>query len=228
MRKVCLIVLFIVAATPAVFAQSWREGDRGRDRDRYYRRYQDNRFELTPFGGYTWGGTIFSDTTNLFNQDVTAASSGNYGLNFGIPIGYSNMKLELMVNRQDTSLTAGGGGLFEPDNRIANFHVTYYHGGLLIPFNASRNVTPFVVVSAGVGNLQPDMEGVSASNRFSASAGVGVKVPVSENFGVRLEGRGFFTSLGASNNFNDCRRCSDSGGHDFYQGQVNLGFVISF
>lgn len=225
MRKVCVLVLFIVAAAPSLFAQPWREGNR--DRDRYDRRYQDNRFELTPFAGYSWGGTIFSDTTTLFNQDVTAASSGNYGLDFGIPIGYSNMKLELMVNRQDTDLTTGGGGLFEPDNRIANFHVTYYHGGLLIPFNQSRNVTPFVIVSAGIGSLQPDISGVSASNRFSASAGVGVKLPVSDHFGIRLEGRGFFTSLN-NGNVNDCRRCDNTGGHDFYQGQVNLGFVISF
>ena len=227
MRKVCLIVVLIIAATPSLFAQTWREGDRGRGRDRYDRRYRDDRFELTPFVGYTWGGTIFSDTTNLFNQDVQAASSGNYGLNFGIPIGYTNMKFELMVNRQDTDLTTGGGGLFEPDNRIANFHMTYYHGGLLIPFNESRNVTPFVVVSAGIGSLQPDISGVSSSNRFSASAGVGVKVPVSDNFGIRLEGRGYFTSLN-SDNINDCHRCTDNGGHDFYQGQVNLGFVISF
>lgn len=99
MRKVCLTILFIIAAAPTVFAQPWR--DRGPDR--YYRRYQDNRFELTPFAGYTWGGTIFSDTTNLFTEDVQAASSGNYGVDFGIPIGYSNMKFELMVNRQDTT-----------------------------------------------------------------------------------------------------------------------------
>lgn len=226
MRRICLSITLILIAAPTLFAQTWREGGRGRDR--YPRRYYDNRFELTPFAGYTWGGTIFTDNTNLFDEDVSAASSGNYGLNFGIPIGYSNMKLELMINRQDTDLTTGGGGLFEPDNRIAKFHVTYYHGGLLIPFNESRYATPFVVVSAGVGNLQPDISGVSSANRFSASAGVGVKVPVSPNFGVRLEGRGYFTSLGGGDNFNDCRRCSDTGGHDFYQGQINLGFVISF
>jgi hypothetical protein len=224
MRKVCLIVLFVLTATSSLLAQPYRDGGR----DRYYRHYEDNRFELTPFVGYTSGGTIFSDTTNLFNQDVTAASSGNFGVNFGIPIGYSSMKLELMVNRQDTNLTTGGGGLFEPDNRVANFHVTYYHGGLLIPFNQSRIATPFVIVSAGIGSLQPDINGVSASNRFSASAGVGVKVPVSPNFGIRLEGRGFFTSLGSGSNFSDCSRCSATSGHDFYQGQVNLGFVISF
>ncbi|HEV8658554.1 MAG TPA: outer membrane beta-barrel protein [Thermoanaerobaculia bacterium] len=219
MRKVALVVLLLVVPS-SLFAQY-----RGRDRDRYRRYYSDNRFELTPMVGYRWGGTIFSDTTSLFGQDVDSSSSGNYGVDFGIPLGYSNMKLELMVNRQDTHLTTGG-GLFEPDNRIADFHVTYYHAGLMIPFSESRNATPFLVVSAGVGNLDPDISGVSPSNRFSASAGVGVKVPVSDNFGVRVEGRGYFTSLGADNT--NCRHCYDNSGHDFYQGEVNLGFVISF
>jgi hypothetical protein len=216
MRKVALAVLLLIIPT-SLFAQY-------RPRDRY-RRYYDNRFELTPLVGYRWGGTIFSDTTRLFGQDVDSASNGDYGLDFGIPLGVTNMKLELMVNRQDTHLTTGG-GLFEPDNRVADFHVTYYHAGLMIPFSESRNATPFFIVSAGVGNLDPDISGVSPSNRFSASAGVGVKVPVGDNFGVRLEGRGYFTSLGGDDS--GCHRCNDNGGHDFYQGEVNLGFVISF
>ncbi|HEX9160842.1 MAG TPA: hypothetical protein VF980_03970 [Thermoanaerobaculia bacterium] len=220
MRKVYLL-LILLAVPASVFAQ-WRDPGRYRRPIRY-----DNRFELTPFVGYTWGGTIFSDVTDLFNQDVQAATSGNYGLDFGIPIARSGMKLDLMVNRQDTNLTTGGGGLFEPDNRVANFHVTYYHGGLTIPFDQSRNATPYFIVSAGVANLDPIIRGVSPSNRFSASAGIGVKVPVSDNMGVRLEGRGYFTSLGGNNPAN-CFRCTDTTGHDFYQGQVNLGFVFSF
>ena len=217
MRKIALVVLLLVVPS-SLFAQY-------RDRDRYRRRYPDNRFELTPSVGYRWGGTIFSDTTSLFGQDVEAASNGTYGLDFGIPLGVSNMKLELMVNRQDTNLTTGG-GLFAPNDRIADFHVTYYHAGLMIPFSESRNTTPFIVVSAGVGSLDPDIRGVSPSNRFSASAGIGVKVPVSDSFGVRVEGRGYFTSLGGDTT--NCRRCTDNNGHDFYQGEVNVGFVISF
>jgi Outer membrane protein beta-barrel domain len=224
MRKVCLLLILLVVPS-AVFAQDWRDGGA---RDRYNRRYpSDNRFELTPFGGYRWGGTLFADTTTLFNRDVDAESSGDFGLNFGIPIGYSNMKLELMVNHQATHLTTGS-AIFEPNNRLADFDVTYYHAGLMIPFAESRNVTPFVVLSAGVGNLDPKVSGATSSNRFSGSAGVGVKVPVNDNFGVRVETRGYFTSLGG-NNGNDCRQCSgNNNGHDFYQGEVNVGFVISF
>ncbi|HSP16948.1 MAG TPA: outer membrane beta-barrel protein [Thermoanaerobaculia bacterium] len=209
-----------------LFAQDWRQGRRDR-----YDRYPnyDNRFELTPFVGYTWGGTIYSDVTDLFGEDVQSSSAANYGINFGIPLGNTPLKLDLMVSRQDTDLTSSGGGLFQPDTRVANFHVTYYHGGLMIPFNQSRSATPYVIISAGVANLDPSISGVSPSNRFSAAAGIGVKVPVNNQLGVRLETRGYFTSLGGNNNNNNhCYRCYDSGGHDFYQGQVNLGFVISF
>lgn len=221
MRRFAFVLLLLILPT-TVFAQ-YRDGGR-------YRRYYapQNNFELTPFVGYRWGGTIFADTTDLFGQDVDVASNGNYGLNFAMPLGRSDMKLELMVNRQDSHLTAGGGGLFMPDNRIANMHVTYYHAGIQVPFSESRNAIPYAIISAGVANLKPDISGVSADNRFSASAGVGVKVPINPNFGIRLEGRGYFTSLSNGNNDN-CYRCYDNNaGHDLYQGEANLGFVISF
>ena len=220
MRKVYLL-LVLLAVPASLFAQPWR-GGRGRRYDRYY----DNRFELTPFLGYTWGGTIYSDVTDVFGQDVESASSANYGLNFGIPLGDTSMKLDLMVNRQDTDLRATGGGIFEPDNRVANFHVTYYHAGLEIPFDRSPNATPYFVVSAGVANLDPDINGVSPSNRFSGSVGVGVKMPINPQFGVRLEGRGYFTSLGDSTD--NCYHCYNTTSRTFAQGQVNLGFFLSF
>jgi hypothetical protein len=224
MRKVSLLLILLVVPS-AVFAQDWRDGG---PRNSYNRRLRnDNRFELTPFGGYRWGGTLFADTTGLFNHDVDSESSGDFGLNLGIPIGYTNMKLELMANHQTTHLTDGSATIFEPNNRLADFDVTYYHAGLMVPFAESRNATPFIVFSAGIGNLDPKVSGATSSNRFSASAGVGVKVPVNNNFGIRVETRGYFTSLGG-NDSNGCRHCTDNNGHDFYQGDVNVGFVISF
>ena len=220
MRKLCLVLLLLVVPS-SMFAQDWRDR-----RDRYDRYRSANRFELTPSIGYTWGGTIYSDVTDLFGQDVEAQSDVNYGVNFGIPLGSSNLKLELMVNRQDTELTTTRGDIFRPDDRVAKFHVTYYHAGIQIPFAESRNAVPYVILSAGVGNLDPDISGVSPSNRLSGSAGVGVKVPINPQIGVRVEGRGYFTDLGDRNN--NCYRCYDNDGHDFYQGQVNLGLVISF
>ncbi|HET7712448.1 MAG TPA: outer membrane beta-barrel protein [Thermoanaerobaculia bacterium] len=217
MRRAVFFLLVLLIVPSSLFAQY-------RDRDsRRYRR--DDMFELTPFGGYRYGGTIFGDQSALSRFDLDVESAASYGVDLGIPLGSSGMKLELMLNRQATHLKAGG-GLFETDQRLANFDVTYYHGGVLIPFARSRNATPFVVVTAGVANLDPDLLGVSAENRFSASAGVGVKVPLNSNIALRLEARGYFTSLG--NEEDDCFRCYYDYGRDLYQGETNLGLSIRF
>lgn len=218
MRKT-LLVLLLLLITPSLFAQDWRNrrGDR-------YDRNRDNTVELTPFAGYTWGGTLNADT-GLFNQDVDLDSSANFGLNLGIPLG-NDLKLELLVDRQNTNLTTGSGSIFGHNDRLGDMDVTYYHAGLQIPFAPNRGgAVPFVVFSAGVANLDPRVTGASAANRFSASAGIGVKVPISRNAGFRLEGRGFFTST--SNN-DSCRSCYNYYNRDLYQGQANLGIYFKF
>ncbi|MGZ8867476.1 MAG: hypothetical protein ACXW2P_03960 [Thermoanaerobaculia bacterium] len=225
MRKLAVVLLLLLPSS--VFAQNI---DRGRDENWRDRRFAYstpswNLFELTPFGGYRWGGTLYADSTDLFGFDTKVAGAGNVGLNFGIPIGGSPMKFELMVNQQQSHLT-GRGGLFESEIPIADFDVTYYHGGLQIPIgDPEAGAVPFLVFSAGITNLRPDIAGVSAENRFSASAGLGVKIPFNRNVGLRIEGRGYFTSLDGDD---ECYRCDDSYGDTLTQGETNIGLVISF
>jgi Outer membrane protein beta-barrel domain len=197
------------------------ERDR-RERDRYYSYRRDNAVELTPFGGFTWGGTIYADDTRLFRIDADAQSSANLGLSLGIPVGDDGMKIEIMGTRQSTELQAGS-GLFTGGSDLADVDISYLHAGIQFPFSASRTVTPFFVVSAGLANIDPDVRGASAENRFSASAGGGVKVPLSRNLGIRLEGRGYFTAL--EDDDDTCGFCED---RNFYQGQVNFGLIFSF
>lgn len=219
MRKYVFLLLFLLVPT-TVFAQ--------RDRDWRDRRYRDtpseDAFELTPTVGYRWGGTIFADQAFVFGEDVEVAPSASFGVNFGIPLGGSGMKLELMANRQSSELETES-GLFEPENRVADIDVTYLHAGLQIPFSRSRNAVPYAIVSAGIATLDPNLFGVSAENRFSASAGVGVKVPMSRALSLKVEGRGYYVTL---EDEDDCRICDYYYNQDFYQGEVNLGLVFSF
>jgi hypothetical protein len=222
MRKLCLILILIAIPT-SLFAQDdpdWR--NRRAERDRYARN-TENAFELTPMIGYRYGGTLYADQANLFRTDVEVASHMNYGANFGIPI-VGGLKVELMVNRQDTHFTRGS-GLFTPNDNLGNFHITYFHGGLQIPFNVSRNVTPYIVVSAGIANLDPELANVSPDNKFSASGGVGVKVPIGRNAGIRLEARGYFTALDDQDR---CSQCFYTRDHNLYQGETNLGLYLRF
>lgn len=226
MRKLTFLLLLILIPT-SLFAQDddWR--NRRAERDRYARDTpRENAFELTPFVGYRWGGTIFADQTFLFGEDVQVASNPNFGVSFAMPLGDTGMKLELMANRQASELETES-GLFEPNDEIADIDVTYLHAGLQFPFARSRNATPYFVVSAGLANLDPQISGVSAENRFSASAGVGVKIPMSQALSIKLEGRGYYTALEEDSN-NDCTFCNYRYNQDFYQGEVNLGLMFSF
>jgi hypothetical protein len=221
MRKLALLLLLLVLPT-TLFAQS-RDDDDWRRRSSRDAPSQDA-FEITPFLAYRWGGTIFADQTFLFGQDVDVASSAAAGASLAIPLGSTGMKLELMANRQQSELELGG-GLFEPDDEVADIDITYMHAGLQIPFARSANVSPYVVVSGGIANLDPQLIGVSAENRFSASAGVGVKLPVSRALSFRFEGRGYYVAMEEED---DCRVCDYYYNDNFYQGEVNLGLVFSF
>lgn len=231
MRSRFALLILILLLPTAVFAQHddddddddrWR--DRDRDRDRRYSR-RDNSVELTPFAGYTWGGTIFAGETRLFRTDAEVAPNPNFGVSLGIPINDNGMKLELMATRQMTELERDT-GLFDPSGELADIDVTYLHAGLQIPFGDSRNVRPYFVASAGIANLAPDVVGVSSESRFSASAGVGVKVGLNRGFGVKIEGRGYYAALEDDND--DCSVCDYFYNRDFYQGQVNVGLIFSF
>jgi hypothetical protein len=223
MRKLTLVLLLL--ASTSLFAQD-RDDDWRRDRRRGYRDAPSvDAFEITPFLGYRWGGTIFASETDLFNRNVDVAPSASVGASLGIPLGDSGMKLELLANRQSSHLEDDG-GLFDPGANLADIDVTYLHAGLQIPFGVSRNAIPYGVVSAGLANLDPHVNGVSAENRFSASAGIGVKVPMNRAMSLHFEGRGFYTAL--EDNRNDCSFCENFYNRDFYQGEVNVGLTFSF
>lgn len=224
MRNKLLLLVLLTLIPTSLLAQYDRDRD-DRSRDRYRDRYTRDTFELTPFLGYRFGGTIYSGETRLFRTDADVDPAPNFGVNFAIPLGESGLKLELMANRQSSELGVDG-GIFDPTTELAEIDVTYFHAGVQIPFAQSRSASPYVVVSGGIANLDPNILGIEAENKFSASAGLGVKVPISRNVGVRLEGRGYYTALERDNE--DCAICDWAYDHDFYQGEVNLGLVFSF
>jgi hypothetical protein len=222
MRKFLFVVLLLLVPS-AVFAENVDRDRRDDWRNRRYRSHQ-NTPDLSLFGGYRWGGTLYGEQTG-FRDDFDVASSGNFGASLGIPIGLGDMKLELMANRQNTHLEVGG-GLFNPNERVTDFDVSYYQAGLRIPLSTASDIQPFVTIAAGIANLDLNVPGLSQETRFSASAGIGAKIPFNDHLGLRIEARGYFTSLDDSED--DCFRCDSELGQDLYQGETNVGLVITF
>lgn len=224
MRKFALLAVLLLTISPSLLAQDRERDDDWRRRRAYDDTPNPDAVELSVFAGYRWGGTVFADNAFIFNEDLQVESSPSFGADLAIPIGSSGMKLTLMGSHQASQLEIGR-GLFDPDDEIADFDVTYFHAGVQIPFARSRNATPYALVSAGVANLDPQIPGLSDETRFSASAGIGVKVPLGRALSLRLEGRGFYTALEDSS---DCAFCDYFIDQNFYQGEVNAGLSISF
>lgn len=224
MRKHALLALLLLSISTAALAQDRDRDDDWRRRRAYSNTPDPDAVELTLFGGYRWGGTVFSTDAFLFNEELSVEASPSFGGDVAIPLGSSGMKLAIMASHQSSQLETGG-GLFDPDAGIADFDVTYFQAGLQIPFARSRNATPYAVFGAGLANLDPQIRGLSDETRFSLSGGIGVKVPFNQALSLRLEGRGYYTAL---EDETDCAICDYFVDENFYQGEVSAGLSISF
>jgi opacity protein-like surface antigen len=184
------------------------------------------RFELTPTISYAFGGEIQGEDTFLFDTDLEAEESEALGLTFSIPIA-AWAQLELMASHQPTQLEFDE-GLFGGDLTIADFDVNYYHVGGLFSWGTGQ-IEPFVVASAGVTELDPDVPGASSETKFSMSFGGGVKIFFNRNVGVRFEGRGFWTAIDDYNDDYDYA-CGCDYGYDegFTQIQASAGLILAW
>ena len=216
------IALFALLLAPAAFAQ---------DADYSNSPHARGRFELTPTVSYNFGGTLSGEGIDFdyFNFDLEARDSEAFGVTFGIPLS-PWAQIELLASRQRTELEYDD-GLFGGNLGVADFDVSYYHVGGLFQWGNGQ-VHPFFVASLGVANLNPDVPGTSAENKFSGSIGGGVKIFFTDNIGLRLEGRGFWTVLDGNNGDyhwqDDCYSCDYGYTNSFDQGQASAGLIIAW
>ena len=115
-------------------------------------------------------------------------------------------------------------GLLSPTIELGDVTVSMYHAGLAFDWGLGQ-VRPFIQGSLGLARIEPDFPELNAENRFSASLGGGAKIFFSENVGLRLEARGFWTDLDTG--FDDRFDRYDSG-DGLFQGQGSVGLIIAF
>lgn len=191
------------------------------------------RFELTPTASYNFGGTIDGGTADIFNLDLEAEDSEAFGITLDIPLA-PWMQLEFLASRQSTALRIDG-GLFQTGQDFADFDVSYYQVGGLFQWGNGQ-IHPFVVMSLGVTELDPEVQGATSETRFSGSFGGGVKIFFNEHVGIRLEGRGFWTLLESYDENYDgdycCYEfscvCDDNYNSEFTQAQASAGLIVAW
>jgi hypothetical protein len=167
------------------------------------------KFELTPFAGYRVGGS-FDEKDG--DGRVELNDSNAQGIMFNIKAN-PNGQYELLYSRQDTN--ADTQGFFVNDPTI-DIEVEYFHFGGTYLFDGD-NTRPFIALTVGLSQFDPQLLGSGSESYLSASLGGGVQLNATKRLGVRLEARVFTTFVEDDSNI----FCVSSGGNGACLIQVN-------
>jgi len=151
--------------------------------------WAQGRVEFGGFYGYQFGGRV-----NTSAGTIQTADHPNYGFTFDLTVG-RKMQIEFSYSRQDSQ--AALPPLGDTTVPLFNTAIEYYQVGGLAEVSTNR-IRPYVVVTAGVININPQPSGINNTVRFAFSAGAGIKAFVTPHFGVRLQGRFLFPVMAAN------------------------------
>lgn len=194
-RRLIFAVLLLLVAVPTVAAAQ-------------------TKFELTPFWGYRFGASFEDSDFNRFDLD----DDRSWGLILGYDLG-RHFQLELLYSRQETVLSEEHRHHNLP---LFDLDVDYYHAGVSYVFGAGQ-ARPFVALSMGVTEFDPQDPFYSNDTRFSVGVGGGVKLMFGKHLGLRLEARGFATDTA-----DDRCDCYDDDEGDLWQVEGLAGVVLAF
>lgn len=142
-----------------------------------------NTFEFTPFLGLMTGGS-FEDPANGAERDIEGDMS--YGLVVNLAADVPERQYELLYAKQGTAVE--GTVPFDLD-------VEYLQIGGHVAYPQSKHVIPYFGLTVGAARFSPDQAGLDDETKFSMSVGTGVKVPLTDRFGIRFDVRAFISFL---------------------------------
>lgn len=185
------------------------------------------RFEITPFGGYRFGGDL--DYVDPQTEELKAAdldAGGSWGIDLGLYRDQTSF-YELLYSTQEVGLDSN-----EAAHEGVDVTTEYYHVGGTLFFPAEQWLVPYL--SFTLGATQFGADGFDSETKFSMSLGSGLRLPFTDNFGVTLGLRGYLTFVDSDTNFFCASGGSDSGclvqssGSTFFQGEATLGLTLRF
>ncbi len=180
-------------------------------------------FEITPFGGWRFGGG-FADLET--GADLDLEDSVSYGVILSIPWNDPpRSRAELIWSRQDTTVSPPNAG-----DPLLDLDVQYLHIGGMVPFKTPNDR----LEHPDFGGCRCDLHATrhrrrGVGGRFSLSVGVGLLYHASDHIGIRLEARGWFTFTEGDAAVFCAGGCVIAfSGSGFGQGELTAGLQIAF
>ena len=152
----------------------------------------DSRFEITPYAAYRMGGS-FDEKDGAGRVELNDSSAA--GIIFNVAAN-PNGQYELLYARPSTDEDTRG---FLVNDPTIDMDVEYFHFGGTYLFDGG-NARPFIALTLGVSQFDPELPGSDSESFFSASFGGGVQLNASSRLGVRLEARAFTTFVDDDSN----------------------------
>jgi len=187
-----------------------------------------DRFEITPFAGYTFGGG-FNDSES--NASVSLADSADFGLILNFREG-PNTQWEIFYSLQQTDAEVSG---VSTVTAPLDINVHYLQGGGTYQGDGDK-VRPFLALTVGAAHFDVKETGFDSDTFFAFSIAPGLQVNPSGRLGLRLEARVFGTLVkSGSTIFCESNPGGGSAGCAFtivgevlWQFQANAGVVFRF
>ena len=148
------------------------------------------RFELTPFGGYRFGGSFeVEDSSDSFDFE----DSASYGLILNFPH-RANTRWEILYSKQSTEAEFSGATANDPvidvDMQVLQLGGTYQFEG--------DKVIPYLAATLGATHARASSTGSESDTFWSGSIGLGVLISPRSRVGLRLEARAYGTFTNSS------------------------------
>ncbi len=187
---------------------------------------EENRFELTPYGGYRFGGKIdFDESAGSYKLDDATS--------FGMILNWrhtGNTQWELIYAQQSTDAQLRNSTDFsstvETEMHSVELGGTYQGDG--------ETARPFLALTLGGTHIRADANGSESDTFFSASIAAGFQFFPGQQFGLRLEARARAIVINSSTDL-FCKTGPDANvcavqvrGDTLNQFETFAGFVFRF
>jgi len=148
------------------------------------------RFELTPFGGYKFGGEFeVEDSSDSYDFE----DSASYGLILNFPH-RANTRWEILYSKQSTEAEFSGVTTNDPvidvDLQVLQIGGTYQFEG--------DKVIPYLAATIGATHARASSSRSESDTFWSGSMGLGVLISPHSRVGLRLEARAYGTFTNSS------------------------------
>lgn len=148
---------------------------------------QESGVEITPFGGYRFGGTFETADTSI-DYEMEDSSSFGLILNFRHK---SNTQWEIFYSQQRSEATfseiSAIDQVVDVDIHVLQLGGTYVGEG--------DKMRPYVAMTLGGTHIRTDSVDSADDTFFSGSIGIGMKLMPSSRIGIRVEARAYGTLL---------------------------------